>query len=111
MWAGLVLGIIWGLWHLPAFLLSGTPQGNWSFIPFFLGSIALSVIVTPLFNVSRGSILLPAVFHFFINNPIWPDAQPYDTYLFVMVAALVVWFNRKEMFTRENAVTKVIASM
>ena len=25
-WAGLILGIIWGFWHLPVFLLSGTPK-------------------------------------------------------------------------------------
>jgi hypothetical protein len=41
-------------------------------------------------------------------NPIWPDAQPYDTYIFVAVAALVLWSNRKVMFTREGAVTEVI---
>lgn len=108
IWAGLILGVIWGFWHLPAFMLSGTPQSAWSFTPFFVGSIALSVIVTALFNTSRGSILLPALFHFLLNNPIWPDAQPYDIYLFVVAAALVVWFNRKAMFTREGAVTRVI---
>ena len=26
IWAALILGIIWGFWHLPAFLLSGTQQ-------------------------------------------------------------------------------------
>ena len=108
IWAGLILGVIWGFWHLPAFLLSGTPQSAWSFTPFFVGSIALSVIVTALFNKSHGSILLPALFHFQCNNPIWPNAQPYDIYLFVVVAALVFWFNRKAMFTREGAVTRVI---
>jgi membrane protease YdiL (CAAX protease family) len=107
-WAGLILGIIWGFWHLPAFLLSGTPQSAWSFTPFLVGSVAISVIVTPLFNASRGSILLPAFFHFMLNNPIWPDAQPYDTYLLVPAAALVVWYNRKTLFTREGAVTDVI---
>ena len=108
IWAGLVLGVIWGFWHLPAFLLSGTPQSAWSFTPFFAGSIALSVIVTPLFNSSRGSILLPALFHFQANNPIWPDAQPHDTLAFVAAAILVVWLNRATMFSRGGGVTEVI---
>lgn len=108
IWAGIILGVIWGLWHLPAFMLSGTQQSAWSFTPFFVGSIALSIIVTPLFNSSHGSILLPMLFHFLLNNPIWPDAQPYDIYIFVVVAALVVWLNRQAMFTREGAVTRVI---
>jgi len=108
IWAGLILGVIWGLWHFPAFLLSGTPQSAWSFTPFFVGSVAVSVIVTQLFNASRGSILLPALFHFQLINPIWPDAQPYDTLFFVAAALLVSWFNRNSMFSRECVVTEVI---
>ena len=108
IWSGLILGIIWGFWHLPAFLLSGTPQSAWSFTPFFVGSVAVSVIVTALFNASRGSILLSAFFHFQLNNPIWPDAQPYDTFAFVAAAGLIVLINRKVMFNREGALTKVI---
>lgn len=111
VWAGLILGAIWGFWHLPAFLLSGTPQSAWSFTPFFAGSVAMSVIMTALFNASRGSILLPILFHFQVNNPIWPDAQPYDTLFFVAAALLVVWFNRKVMFSREGSVTAVIPPM
>ena len=108
IWAGLILGVIWGFWHLPAFLLSGTPQSAWSFTPFFAGSVSVSVIVTALFNKSHGSILLPAAFHFQLNNPLWPDAQPYDMYVFVAVAVLVVWFNRNVMFNRDNAMTEII---
>jgi uncharacterized protein len=106
--AGLILGVIWGLWHAPAFLLSGTPQGAWSFTPFFAGSIAMSVMMTALFNASRGSILLPALFHFQANNPIWPDAQPYDTFFFVAAAVLIVWLNRKTMFSQQGSATEVI---
>jgi membrane protease YdiL (CAAX protease family) len=108
LWAGLILGVIWGVWHLPAFLLSGTPQGAWSFAPFFAGSVAVSVIVTQLFNDSGGSILLPALFHFQLNNPIWPDAQPYDMAGFVLIAALVVWQKRAEMSAESVAVKEVI---
>ena len=108
IWAGLILGVIWGLWHFPAFLLSGTPQSAWSFTPFFVGSVAVSVILTQLFNASGGSILLPALFHFQLINPIWPDAQPYDTILFVVAAVLVVWLNRKKMFIKEAGIIYVI---
>jgi len=108
IWAGLLLGVIWGIWHLPAFLLSGTPQSAWSLTPFFLGTVALSVIVTPLFNSARGSIMLPALFHLQLINPLWPDAQPYDTGLFVAISAVVVWLKRDAMFTRKGAVTDVV---
>jgi membrane protease YdiL (CAAX protease family) len=108
IWAGLILGVIWGIWHMPAFLLSGTQQSEWSFVPFFIGCVALSIIVTPLFNRSNGSILLTAFFHFMLMNPIFPDAQPYDTYIIILIAAIVVWFNRRTMFNRESAVTRII---
>jgi membrane protease YdiL (CAAX protease family) len=108
LWAGLILGAIWGVWHLPAFLLNGTPQRAWSFMPFFVGSVAVSVIVTQLFNASRGSILLPAMLHFQLVNPVWPDAQPFDTLFFAAAAVIVVWLNRKAMVSRERGVTEVM---
>ncbi len=106
--AGLLIGATWGIWHLPAFFLAGTVQSGWSFTPFLVGNVALAVIVTPLFNASRGSILLPALFHFQLINPLWPDAQPYDTYFFVLVALVIVWLNRRTMFAPAGAVTAVI---
>lgn len=107
-WSGLILGIIWGLWHLPAFVIGGTPQSSWSFAPFFIAAVAISLIVTPMFNASGGSILLPALFHFQLNNPIFPDAHPYDTIFFVVAAIIVVLLNRRTMFSKENVVTEVI---
>ena len=108
IWAGVVLGIIWGVWHLPAFLISGVPQSGWSFGHFFVGVVALSVIVTPLFNASEGSIMLSAFFHLQLMNPLWPDAQPYDSYFFVGVALIVIWLNRRTLFSRDNAVVEVV---
>jgi membrane protease YdiL (CAAX protease family) len=108
IWAGLLLGLIWGLWHLPAFFLSGTPQSAWGLTPFVIGSVAVSVILTPFFNSSKGSILLPALFHFQLNNPLWPDAQPYDTYFFIAAAIIITWINRSSMFSPSGAVTEVV---
>ena len=108
IWAGLILGGIWGIWHLPAFYLSGTPQSAWSFFPFLIASVAVCVIVTPLFNASGGSILLPALVHWQLNNPIFPDAHPHDTIMFVAAAIIVVGINRKKMFSKNAAVSAVI---
>jgi len=108
LWAAIILGIIWGIWHLPAFILDGTPQSGWSFMPFFIASIALSIIVTPLLNSSGGSILLPALIHWQLNNPIFPDAAPNDTVLFVAAAAVVVMIHRNTLFNKSSGVTVVI---
>jgi hypothetical protein len=70
--------------------------------------LAISVIGTALFNSSHGSILLSAFFHFQLMNPIFPDAQPYDTYLLIAVASLIVWIKRKDMFTKRSSITEVI---
>ena len=107
-WAGLILGVIWSVWHLPAFLLGGTPQAAWDFMPFFAGSVACSLILTALFNNSRGSILLAMLFHFQMNNPLWPDAQPWDMAVYVGAAVLIVWLNRRSLFSRTASVTRVI---
>lgn len=108
--ASLVLGAVWAIWHLPAFFMSGTPQSSWSFGAFFVGVMAITLILTPMFNAGRGSLLVAFLFHFMMNNPVWPDAQPWDSVLFAVVAVIVVVANRKTMFSRDAAVTDVIWS-
>ena len=107
-WAGLILGVIVAVWHIPAFLLSGTPQSAWSFAPFFAGAVAITVILTPMFNDARGSLLIAVLYHFQMNNPIWPDAQPWDSLLFAIAAVIIVWLNRRTMFQRGSGVTDIL---
>jgi len=107
-WSGLVLGMMWGFWHLLAFMASGTQQSAWSFLPFFIGTITISLIMTALFNDSKGSILLPALMHFQLMNPIWPEAQPYDTYLLTFITVIVVWGHRKTMFSKSGGITEIV---
>lgn len=71
-------------------------------------SVAVSLILTPLFDAARGSILIAALFHFQLNNPFWPDARPWDMYLFAVVAVLAVGANWRAMTTRAGAATRVI---
>ncbi|WP_114964286.1 type II CAAX endopeptidase family protein [Alkalilacustris brevis] len=108
VWAGLLVGVIWGLWHLPAFYLGGTPQSDWAFLPFLIGIIAVSVILTAFFNAARGSILVAVLFHWQLNMPMWPDAQPWDMYLFAALALAVTWAKRDAMFSREGAATRIM---
>ncbi len=108
LWAGMIIGTIWGVWHLPAFFLSGTVFAGWNFFPFLVGNITLAVLVTPIFNSSRGSLLWPMLFHWQLILPIWPDAQPFDTWILLAVAVVVVWWNRETMLKRTDAVTEVI---
>jgi membrane protease YdiL (CAAX protease family) len=109
-WASIILGVIWAIWHTPAFLMSGTPQSGWSFGPFFLGLIAITVILTVLFNASRGSLLIAILYHLNIMNPIFPDAQPWDSYLLVIAAVVIVFLNRRQMFERGFGVIAVLRS-
>jgi membrane protease YdiL (CAAX protease family) len=107
-WAGLILGIIWATWHIPSFLMSGTPQSAWSYAPYFAGVVAISVILTPLFNDSRGSLLIAYLYHFQVMNPIWPDAQPWDNLLFAIAAVIIVWLNRRRMFQHGAGVIDIL---
>lgn len=107
-WAGLILGVIWMIWHIPAFLIGGTVQSAWAFAPYFVGGVAASLIITVLFNDFRGSLLLPVLVHFQMNNPIWPDAQPWDNYLLAAAAVVIVWFNRHKLFRRDGAITELL---
>lgn len=108
VWASMIVGVFWGLWHVPAFLLSGTPQSAWSFGPFLIAALAISVVMTPMFNAARGSILVAALFHYQLNGPAWPDAQPWENYLVALVAVVVVLLNRRAMWSRDGAVTEVL---
>jgi membrane protease YdiL (CAAX protease family) len=108
IWAGGIIGMIWGIWHLPAFFLSGTVFADWDFLPFFIGNITLAVLVTSLFNSTRGSLLWPMLFHWQLINPIWPDGQPYDTWILIGVTLIMVRANRASLFSRAGAVTSVI---
>src|SRR6056297_260116 len=110
IWAGVLIGAIWGVWHLPAFFRAGVVFADWNFLPFFVGNVVLAVLVTPILNRTGGSLLWPMLFHWQLNNPFWPDAQPWDTWILAAVALVVVWWNRETMFTRAGAVTEVVPS-
>ena len=108
IWAGAIIGVVWGAWHVPAFYLSGTVYADWNLPLFLVGCVTLAVLVTPIFNATGGGLLLPVLFHWQLIIPFWPDAQPWDTWIFVAVTAVVIWLNRSQMFSSTAAETTVI---
>lgn len=108
VWAGVLIGATWGFWHLPVFYLAGVVYADWSFLPFFLGNVTLAVLVTPIFNSTRGSLLLPMLFHWQLINPFWPDAQPHDTWILMGLTLWIVLTWRGRMFTRQGAIARVV---
>jgi len=109
LWAGLTVGIIVAIWHIPAFLLGGGVEyGSWALVPFFAGVVAIYVIITPMFNSARGSLLIAYLYHFQMMNPIIPDGQPWENYIFAIVAVVIVVLARRTMFKKGSGVTEVL---
>ncbi len=69
--ASILLGLVWGLWHMPSDYIAFSAYG-WLFIPIFLllGPINLtahSVIMTFIYNKTRGNLILMILYHFTIT--------------------------------------------
>lgn len=65
--ASLIIGVVWGIWHLPIWFI---PEAGFSSLPFpifVVFTTAMSVLFTWLYNGSGGSVLLPALAHAAIN--------------------------------------------
>lgn len=65
--ASAVLGLLWGLWHLPLFFIPGSFQSSIPFVGFLVSALATSVIIGWVFNRARGSVLVVALFHGFTD--------------------------------------------
>jgi uncharacterized protein len=56
--ASVLLGLVWGLWHLPLMVANGEPP-----VPYLLLIVPQTVLMTWVVNSTRGSMLLAMVFH------------------------------------------------
>jgi membrane protease YdiL (CAAX protease family) len=65
--ASLILGALWGAWHLPTFFVPGVPQYGLPFSAFVLLTMAYSVLIGWVFIHARGSVLIVTLMHGAIN--------------------------------------------
>ena len=93
--ASLIIGILWGCWHLPLWLRGNESHPISLFVPFVIAVIASSVMYTWLYNNTGGSLFLMVLFHAASNLPITilispmgsRGAQPFLIYVALMVVA------------------------
>ncbi len=97
--SSLVIGAIWGCWHLPLYLTGSDFRWPSIFPAFFLSVVAASVICTWMYNSTRGSLLIVVLYHAAANLPISlflaplgrDLTQPYLIYVaFLVVAAAAI---------------------
>jgi uncharacterized protein len=73
--SSLIIGLLWGIWHIPLFLTEGTTQYRWqaeagllpAILVYTMFLLAWSIQYTWVFNNTRGSVLLAAVIHGAVN--------------------------------------------
>ena len=63
LWASLIIGILWGVWHIPLWWMESNFHSQIPFYLFLLENIALSVVITWVYTNTKGSILLVSLFH------------------------------------------------
>lgn len=61
-----LIGLIWGLWHVPLFFIKNVSHYDFDFLPFLLGAVMFSTYLTWLYAKTK-SILLVVLLHASIN--------------------------------------------
>jgi membrane protease YdiL (CAAX protease family) len=97
--AGVAMGLIVAVWHLPLFLTPGSPQSRFGFAPFLLSLIPVRILFGWIYNGTHASILLCVLLHASGNawTVILPVPAPHfttawaaGTAVFALAAALVL---------------------
>jgi uncharacterized protein len=95
--ASVLLGLIWGVWHLPLFLVPGGFHQAIPFALFVLQDVALAVVMTWIYNHTGGSLVPAHLFHAASNTtvgllPILPPRTAGDPRPLMIAVALLVVF-------------------
>lgn len=60
----ILLGILWGGWHLPLFLTAWQAgAGGLAICEFILGTVGIAIVITWAFNHTQGSLLIAILLH------------------------------------------------
>ena len=90
--AALLLGVIWTVWHLPAFLFSGMPQSNLPLGWFCLSMVSVTVLMAWV-TINAGGAVIPAILmHWAFNrfSDLGQDGAIYAAVAYTLAALLVI---------------------
>jgi len=87
--ASLMLGFIWGIWHLPAFYVSAMVQADLSLPLFLLNAVCLSFLACWLFMNTGGSVLITVLLHYMVNFCVSVLGVPIPAFTALMLAAVI----------------------
>jgi membrane protease YdiL (CAAX protease family) len=111
-YSSLILGAIWGLWHLPLHFINGTTQEVIPFYQNFLILILLSIIYTWLYNNTNRSILVVMIFHLAGNMsgalfPYWiSNLGRWISFILtlIFVIFLLIYYGPKELIREKKKI-------
>lgn len=103
--SSLIVGIIWGIWHLPLFFVVG--NGMYYAKPIWgllLSTTLISILFTWLYNKSNKNLLLMLVFHTMFNFshymfPILQNDMANFIFWGFLIAIIAVLLYRKQLST------------
>lgn len=104
--ASLLIGIFWGVWHIPLFTL-GTGIPGASLIGFMILTMIISILFTALADLAQDSVLLAIFFHAAYNTFLphlpallkVPNATQHQMIAVLLVVAMVfgvLWWWRRQ---------------
>ena len=93
--ASLLLGLVWGVWHLPLFYISDTVQAQMTLAFFLLSTVAMSVLFAWLARRTGDSVIAALVLHTAVNYwpaivPVLPTLQSWRPYALVVAIQVVL---------------------
>jgi membrane protease YdiL (CAAX protease family) len=93
--AGLLVGGVWAVWHLPLFLIPGTPQSELPLVAYLALTVALGVVYGALARHTRGSVVVAMLLHTASNTaagllPVMPADAGGSTLPFLILTIVVV---------------------
>jgi membrane protease YdiL (CAAX protease family) len=96
-YSALILSVAWACWHAPAFLYrpSYSQMDVGGITGFILSLLMGSIILTWLYNSTRGSLLIVSLFHavielIFMSANITPAMSTYTGAMFMVIAVLII---------------------